>query len=124
MRWLRIMLHLHRTSKIVIRLVLLLLIVQFVTPAFANVGTEENSIHEKNSYKNQHDSGITVSILLKENSEERDEADEKHQVACEIIDFTFLAVGLTQSHSQILFNTDTPRPVLSPLFKLFCAFLI
>ena len=123
-RWLRIMLHLQRTSKVLIRLVLLLLLIQFVTPAFAQVGTPDNPIHEKNSYKSQPDTVIAISVFLKETSEEKDEFDGKAHFCLELIDFTSHEVVLKQSHSQILWDTDNTQPPTKPLFKLFCIFLI
>jgi hypothetical protein len=119
------MLHLQRISKILIRIVLLLLIVQFVTPAFANVSTADNATHEKTSYKNQHDSGILVSVLLKENSEEKTEGegDEKH-VTLELLDLSFHTTALKQSHAVIFSRISHERQFPAPLFKLNCVFLI
>ena len=118
------MLHLQRISKALIRIVLLLLIVQFVTPAFANVGTPDNTTQEKNSYKTQHDSGIVVSVLLKENSEEKSEGEDKTYVAFELIDFSFHTSALTQSHSITFSRTSHEQLIPAPLFKLNCVFLI
>jgi hypothetical protein len=119
------MLNLQRISKTLIRIVLLLLIVQFVTPAFANVGTEDSPTHEKNSYKAQHDSGIIVSVLLKENSEEKSEGegDEKH-ITLALIDFSFHTTALKQSHAIISPRVSDERLIPAPLFKLNCVFLI
>jgi hypothetical protein len=99
-------------------------VIQFVTPAFAHVGTPDNPIHEKNSYKPQHDSGITISVFLKETSEEKNEFDGKAHFSLELIDFTSHEVVLTQSHSQTLWDTDNAQPPSKPLHKLFCTFLI
>src|SRR5688572_28495828 len=118
------MLHLQRTSKILVRLVLLLLIVQFVTPAFAQVGTPDNPIHEKNAYKTQHDSGIRISVFLKETSEEKSEADEKSHIAAALIDFSFHSVSLKQLHTNYSSHFCNERLTSGPLFKLLCVFLI
>jgi|SRR5688572_24354803 hypothetical protein len=118
------MLHLQRTSKVLIRIVLLLLFVQFVTPAFVQVGSQDNAIHEKNSYKPHHDSGITLSVFLKGNSEEKSEADEKSHLTTALIDFSFHAIALTQSHTNNSSHFCNERLITGPLFKLHCVFLI
>lgn len=118
------MLHLQRTSKILIRLVLLLLIIQFVTPAFAQVGTPDNPINEKNSYKTQHDSGIAISVFLKESSEEKSEADEKSHLTAALIDFSFHSISLNQLHTNFYSHFCNERLISGPLFKLLCVFLI
>src|SRR6478609_2437369 len=118
------MIHLQRTSKILVRLILFLLLLQFVTPAFARVGTPDNPLQEKNYYKTRPDSGISISVLLKENSEEKREFDFKSHFCLELIDFTCHEIVLKQSHSQIHWVTDKPQPPPKPLHKLFCTFLI
>ena len=118
------MLHLQRTSKVLIRIVLLLLFVQFVTPAFAQVGSPDNAIQQKNSYKTHHDSGITLSVFLKENSEEKSEADEKPHITPALIDFSFHATALKQSHTNTFSHLCNERLISGPLFKLLCVFLI
>lgn len=120
------MLYLQRISKVVIRIVILLLLVQFVTPAFAHVGTGDNTGLDKHSssFSAKHESGITVSVFLKENSEEKNEADEKPHFSFELIDFSFVVVALKQSHSHVYWDTDNPQLLSGSLFKLFCVFLI
>ena len=118
------MVHLQGISKALIRLVILLLLVQFVTPAFAHVGTPDNPIHEKNSYKPQHDSGIAISVFLKENSEEKSETDEKSHIAAALIDFSFHTVSLKQLHTNFYSHFCNERLISGPLFKLLCVFLI
>ncbi len=109
------------------RFVLLLLVLQFVTPAFAQVNTGENSIREKNNWYSvvHHETGICLSILLKENSEEKNEADDKAPIlTAELIDFTFLTTVLTQHHSRFDWDVSNLALAHEPLFKLNCNFLI
>ena len=118
------MLHLQRISKGLIRIVLLLLVIQFVTPAFAQLGSPDTSIQQKTSLTSQHDSGIALAVFLKENSEEKTEVDEKSQITVELIDFSFLSIALKQSHSRSYWDTSNLRLTSLPLFTLHCIFLI
>ena len=118
------MLHLQQLSKILIRLTLLLLLLQFAAPAFAHVGTSDGAIQEKNSYKTQQEPGITVSVFLKETSEEQNESHGKTSFSLKLIDFKCREVVLTQLHSQILCDHGNTQSVATGLFKLHCTFLI
>lgn len=118
------MLHLQRISKGLIRFVLLLLVIQFVTPAFAQVGSQDSSIQQKASFTTQHDSAIAIAVFLKENTEEKSESDEKTQFTVELIDFSFLSTALKQSHSRFYWDTSNTRLTAQPLFMLHCIFLI
>lgn len=118
------MYQLQRISKILIRLTLLLLLLQFVTPTFAHVGIQDNSIHEKNSFKSQQETGIPVSVFLKEISEEQNEVDSKSHVSFELIDFSSHEIVLNQSHAQILSHHGNNQSVSKPRFILFHVFLI
>ena len=119
-----VMLHLQRTSKGLIRFVLLLLIVQFVTPAFAQVVTQDSNNYQKLSLTSQHNSAISLAVLLKENSEEKSETDEKPLFTDELIDFTFLTEVLTQSHSRDHWDVDNQCFNSHPLFKIHCIYII
>lgn len=118
------MLHLQRTSKGLIRFVLLLLIVQFVTPAFAQVVTQDSRSNEKLSLTSQHDSAIGLAVFLKENSEEKSEEDEKPLFTAELIDFSFLTEVLTQSHTRGHWDLGNQRLITQPLFKIHCTYII
>lgn len=107
-----------------IRLVLFLLLIQFAAPAYAHVGTTDNSIQEKNSYKSQQEAGITLSVFLKEFSEEKNEEQGKAHASLKLIDFTSREVALTQIHSQILLDHSSAQSASKPLFKLFSVYLI
>jgi hypothetical protein len=118
------MLHLQRISKGLNRFVLLLFLIQLVIPAFVQAGTPDSTIAYKVSFTIRHDSGIAVAVYLKENTEEKNEPTEKVNPTPELIDFSFLANVLKQSHSCIHWGTDNLRLTSEPLFKLFCIFLI
>ena len=118
------MFHLQRISKGLIRFVILVLLVQFVTPAFVQVGSLDNAIQEKNSFKKHHESGITLSVLLKETSEEKREVDEKSHISAALIDFSFHTVSLKQLHSNFDSHFCNERLISGQLFKLHCVFLI
>ena len=118
------MLHLQRISKVLIRLTLFLLLIQFAAPAFANVGSTDNLIHEKNSLKSHQVSGVTLNILLNENSEENNEAQSKANFNHRLIDFSSHEIVLNQSHAQIFSDHGNNETVPKPLFMLFCVFLI
>ena len=114
----------QRISKGLNRFVLLLFLIQLVIPAFAQAGTPDSSIPHRVSFTIRHDSGIAVAVFLKENTEEKNEATEKVNTTPELIDFSFLANALKQSHSPIHWGTHNVRLTSEPLFKLFCIFLI
>ena len=122
------MLQSHQLAKVLMRFVVLLLLIQFVTPAFARVTPQsDNAVHyEKTTYKNpQHESGITLAVFLKENSEEKNETDNKAPLlAAELIDFTFHNTVLTEHHSRFNWDTTNIHTTHEPLFKLYCLFLI
>lgn len=106
------------------RFVVLLLLIQFVTPAFAQDNTAENTVVEKTRYKTQHiDSGICSTVLL--NSEEKSETEDKSPVlTAELIDFTFLTTNLTHYHSRSDWDVSSLPLTHEPRFKLNCIFLI
>lgn len=109
------------------RFVVLLLFIQFVTPAFARVTAQDNVVaQEKPGYKTpQHESGITLAVFLKENSEEKNETDNKAPIlAAELIDFTFHNTVLTQYHSRFYWDFHILCTTHQPLFKLYRVFLI
>ena len=120
------MLQLQKTTRALMRFVILLLFMQFVTPAFAQVSTGENTVHEKNTYSNvHHESSIFLSVFLKENSEEKNETNDKSPVlTAELIDFSFLTTVLTQHHSRFDWDVSNLPLTHEPLFKLNCIFLI
>lgn len=117
----------HQIAKALMRIVIILLLVQFVTPAFARVnGQADIAPHEKTSYKASHDeSGITISVLLKENSEEENKTHEYAPLlTAELIDFTFLTTVLTEHHSRFYWDFHILCTTHQPLFKLHRVFLI
>lgn len=120
------MLQSHKIAKALMRFVILLLFIQFVTPAFTTVNAQENIAHDKTSIHAQHDnSNIILSVLLKENSEEKNEGDHKAPIlTAELIDFSFLNTVLTQYHSRSDWDVSNLRTAQEPLFKLHCIFLI
>lgn len=114
------------SHKTFMRFIIFLLIIQFVTPAFVLVNAQKNSVRKKTTYNNvHHESGICLNVFLKENSEEKNEADDKTPVlTAELIDFTFLNTFLTQYHSRFDWNVSSLPLTPEPLFKLNCIFLI
>jgi hypothetical protein len=107
------------------RLVLLLLLVQFLVPSFVPGGSPDEAIERKTTLDTHHDSGISVAVFLKENTEEENkESGEKSQLIIEILDFSFLTSALTLSHSSIHRSETNIGPPTGQLFKLFCVFLI
>lgn len=117
----------HQIAKALMRFVIILLLVQFVTPAFARVNAQAEISHlEKNSYKAGHDeSGITISVLLKENSEEENKPHEfAPLLTAELIDFTFHKTVLTQHHSRFYWDAHALHNAHKPLFLLHSVFLI
>ena len=109
-------------NKVLVHTVMILLLVQFITPAFAQVVTQGNTIEEKNSYKSQHDQGITVSVFLKENAEEKSTTPKTHITP--LLDFSFHAIALKQVHENFYSQISNVRPPQGPIFKLIRAFLL
>jgi hypothetical protein len=110
--------------KALMRFVILLLLIQFVTPAFAQDNTSENTVHEKTSIRSQHiSSGICTNVFL--NSEEKSEADDKSPVfTAELIDFTFLTTVLTHFHSRSDWDVSSLPLTHEARFTLNSSFLI
>ena len=108
------------------RFVILFLIISFVSSAFAQGDSRENTVNKKTSYSTTHkESGFSLSIFLKENSEEKNEANDKAFVStAELIDFSFLTTVLTQYHSRANWNISSLRIKQEQLFRLNCTFLI
>ena len=108
------------------RFVILFLIISFVSSAFAQGDSQENTVNKKNSYSTTHkESGFSLSIFLKENSEEKNEANDKAFIpTAELIDFSFLTTVLTQYHSRADSEISTLRTKQERLFRLNCTLLI
>lgn len=114
---------LRRMNKALTHLVMVLLLVQFVTPAFAQVVTQGNTIEEENSFKSHHDSGFTVGVFLKESVEEKN-PDHRSFITLPPFDFSFHASALKQVHENIYSHISNQRLVPGPIFKLIRVFLI
>src|SRR5690348_9624598 len=118
------MLHLNRTGKNLFRFVLILLLVQFLVPTFVQASTQDSDVQRKTTVTTHHDAGISVSVFLKENTEEENESTEEIQVDLEILDFSNLSTALTLSHTSFQWCIINVKPTSERLFKLFCVFLI
>jgi hypothetical protein len=117
------MLHLQSIGKTLTRFVLLLLLMQFGTPVFATVSAQDNNVKEKISHQHHHDAVIALSIFLKGNSEEKSEENEKSHIPT-LLNLSFHAVALNQSHTSIFSQFGNERLAKGQLFKLHCIFLI
>lgn len=112
--------HLFRCNRM--RLVFFILLIQFVTSAFAQANVQEYTAHEKAAYNAQHETGICLDIFCREDSEEKNES-YKAIATAELADFSFQTSVLTQFHSHS-WDVNGLSFTHNPLFKLNCSLRI
>jgi hypothetical protein len=114
-----------RTSKQIMRIAILLMLFQFISPAFIPSTALEVSNERITTVHVQH-SSIVAPMFLKENEEkENSEFLSVSESAPLLLDLTIHGLNLTASHRNkySTFPHLASSPEL-PLFTLFCSFLI
>jgi hypothetical protein len=115
-----------RTSRQIIRMALLLMLFQFLAPAFMPPAVQD-FLSDKITVIHPQHSSIVAPLFLKEKEEEEKEDGDFFTVSrsAPLLDFTSHSFNLTASHgnkySVFPQQHGFPQP---PLFTLFCTFLI
>lgn len=111
-------------SKQIVRIALLVMLFQFVGPAFLSVATQRESVSKETTIGIEH-SSIVVPLLLKEKDEkESTQASSNSQLAL-LIDLSSHVLNLTAAHDNKHAKVYEEHGIAHPpLFKVFCTFLI
>lgn len=111
-------------SKQIVRIALLVLLFQFVCPAFLPIVTQQETVSKETTISKMHTS-IVVPLLLKEKDEKEDTESLSDSGAAALLDFSSHGNNLTAVHdnkqSEVLQEHCLTR---LPLFKIFCTLLI
>jgi hypothetical protein len=111
-------------SRQIVRVALLVLLFQFVGPAFLPVITQEISVSKETTISVQHTS-IVVPMFLKENDEKESAAFSSESAATPLLDLSSHSFNLTAVHDNKHAEVYEAHGVLHPpLITLFCTLLI
>jgi len=114
-----------RTSKQIVRMALLLMLFQFLSPAFIPLVVQDTPAEKATSYQVHHNSSVVAPMFLKEKDEK--EFDEFFSVSdsTPLLDLTSHSFNLTASHEDKSSIFLEERSFLQPpRFTLFCTLLI
>lgn len=113
-----------KIAKVLIRLIILLLTFECVSPAFSvddAADSRETTLHQA------HVSGpLSIEFLFEKEEEERTEEERDHFTSVVLVDFSRVANSLRihfKAHTNILFD-EHRQGASGGLFRLFCIFLI
>ena len=113
------------TSKHMVRMALVLMLFQFLSPAFIPLIVQEIPTERATAYHAQH-SSIIAPTFLKEKDEKEDGEFFTPGEPAAILDFTSHSFNLTVSHSDKYYFqfADDHAIIQPPRFALFCTLLI
>lgn len=113
-----------RISRQIVRLGLILMVFQFLAPAFMPVVVQEMPSDKVIAFHAQH-SSVIAPMLLKEKDEKEHEEFFTITSSTPLLDLTSHSFNLAASHAskQLIVQDDSGLPQ-EPLFALFCTFLI
>jgi len=107
-----------------VRIGLVLMVFQFLAPAFMPVVVQEMPSDKVTAYHAQHNS-VIAPMFLKEKDEKEHEEFFSITGSTQLLDLTSHSFNLAASHaSRQLIVQDDYRLPHQPLFSLFCTFLI
>lgn len=113
-----------RTSKQIVRIALVMMLFQFLSPAFVPLVVQEIPTDKAIAYSVQH-SSIVVPMLLKEKDEKEDGEFFSVSNSTPLLDLTSHSFNLTASHeSKYSISSDKHKFPQPPLSTLYCTFLI
>jgi len=113
-----------RISKQIVRVALILLLFQFLAPAFLPMVVQEIPADRETAFHPQHNS-IVVPLLLKENDEKEHDDVFTSEGMPPLLDLAAHGVNLIASYQNKLTIVSAPDSYPQrPLFTLFCTFLI
>lgn len=113
-----------RISKQIVRVALILLLFQFLAPAFRPMVIQEIPANRESAFHAHHNS-LVVPQLLKENDEKEHDDVSASEGMLPLLDLAAHSVNLIASHQNKLIIVSAPdgHP-WRPLFTLLCTFLI
>ena len=113
-----------RISRQIVRLGLVLMVFQFLAPAFMPIVVQEMPSDKVTAYY-QHHNSVVAPMLLKEKDEKEHEEIFSVTRSTPLLDLTSHSSNLAASHANkhqiVRDNYGLPQ---EPLFTLFCSFLI
>ena len=113
-----------RTSKYMIRMALVVMLFQFLSPAFIPLVVQEIPTEKATAFHAQH-SSIVAPTFLKEKDEKEDGDIYAPNQQAAILDFTSHSFNLTVCHSSKYAKFAEERAIVQPpRFALFCTLLI
>ena len=113
-----------RTSKHMVRMALIMMLFQFLSPAFIPLIVQEIPTERATAYHAQH-SSIIAPTFLKEKDEKEDSDLSTPGEPAAILDFTTHSFNLAVSHSDKYSRFSEERAIVQPpRFALFCSLLI
>ena len=111
-------------SKQIVRIALLVMLFQFVCPAFLPIVTQRDAVSKETTIGVQHTS-IVIPLLLKEKDEKETAEFTSDSDATPLLDLLTHSINLTAAHDHehaaVYEEHSTTRP---PLFRLLCTLLI
>jgi len=111
-------------SRQIVRLALVLMLFQFLAPAFMPIVVQEIPSERSTSFHQQHTS-IVAPMLLKEKDEKEHEELFSVSNSTPLLDLTSHSFNLAASHQSIdSINQDEHNFSQPPLFARYCTFLI
>jgi hypothetical protein len=111
-------------SKQIVRIALLVMLFQFVCPAFLPIVTQQDTVSKDMTIRVQHTS-IVVPLLLKEKDEKENAESASESDVAPLLDLSSHSFNLTAAHdnkhAEVYEEHGIAHP---PLFRMFCTFLI
>jgi Na+-translocating ferredoxin:NAD+ oxidoreductase RnfG subunit len=111
-------------SKQIVRIAILVMLFQFVCPAFLPIVTQRDAVSKETTISEQHTS-IVVPLLLKEKDEKENAEFTSESDATPLLDLLTHSINLTAAHDHkhaaVYEEHGTTRP---PLFRMLCTLVI
>lgn len=111
-------------SKQIVRIALLVMLFQFVCPAFLPIVTQRDAVSKETTVSVQHTS-IVIPMLLKEKDEKENAEFSSDSDAAPLLDLSSHSLNLTAAHdnkhAEVYEEHGVTHP---PLFRMFCTLLI
>jgi|GEM_PF-1862044 hypothetical protein len=110
-------------SKQIVRIVLLVMLFQFVGPSFLPITTQREAVSKETTIGIQHTS-IVVPVLLKDKDETENTETTSHPVLALLIDLSSHVINLSAAHDNKHSIHEKQGITHPPRFRVFCTLLI
>jgi len=111
-------------SKQIVRIALLVMLFQFVCPAFLPIVSQRDAVSKETTISEQHTS-IVAPLLLKEKDEKENAEFTSDSAATPLLDLLTHSINLTAAHdnkqASVYDEHGMPRP---PIFRMLCTLVI